>query len=190
MVNNSVDIKPFDIDQCRGHMRRHISSTEVTIEGRLTIPGRSPGSTVSYLAAAPPDFRSSFSGSGLPFTSPAMALENTPNKGTAPLNPTDQTFQITIQMPNSYYAGHGTVLVPPTLYITYTLPTGKPHTVAVQIDEPIPYRTLTYPNNRTSAMFYDVPLPVRSQEQILLDSAYPQESTLMPQNHWGFKPPL
>ena len=67
----------------------------------------------------------------------------------------------------------------------------------IQIDEGIPFRTLTYPsppskNPRTSPMFYHCgknQLPIRGQEQVLRDSGYP-EVNKMPNNFWGLKPPL
>ena len=67
----------------------------------------------------------------------------------------------------------------------------------IKIDEGIPFRTLTHPSPpselpRNSAMFYYCPgskLPVRSQEQVLRDSEYP-ETNNMPKNFWGLKPPL
>ena len=59
----------------------------------------------------------------------------------------------------------------------------------IQIDEGIPFRTLTYPsppskNPRTSPMFYHCgknQLPIRGQEQVLRDSGYP-EVNKMPNN--------
>ena len=67
----------------------------------------------------------------------------------------------------------------------------------IQIDEGIPFRTLTYPsppskNPRTSPMFYHCgknKLPIRGQEQVLRDSGFP-EVNKMPNNFWGLKPPL
>ena len=67
----------------------------------------------------------------------------------------------------------------------------------IQIDEGVPFRTLTYPappsnNPRDSPMFYYCnknKLPVRTQEQVLLDSGYPEVND-MPNNFWGLKPPL
>ena len=38
---------------------------------------------VKFIAANAPDYRQSYSGSGLPFPNPEIAYENTPNKGTA-----------------------------------------------------------------------------------------------------------
>lgn len=67
----------------------------------------------------------------------------------------------------------------------------------IQIDEGVPFRTLTYPappsnNPRDSPMFYycnKSKLPVRTQEQVLLDSGYPEVNDI-PNNFWGLKPPL
>jgi hypothetical protein len=66
----------------------------------------------------------------------------------------------------------------------------------IQLDDGIPFRTLTYPappskNPRTSPMFYHCSrnqLPVRGQEKILRDAGYPDVNK-MPDNFWGLKPP-
>ena len=54
---------------------------------------------------------------------------------------------------------------------------------------------LTYPQtpitiSRESPKFYDggFQMPIRTQEQILRDSAYPSNNK-MPKNFWGLKPP-
>ena len=59
----------------------------------------------------------------------------------------------------------------------------------------IPFRMLTYQQtpvtvSRDSPNFYNggFNLPVRTQEQILRDSAYPDKNT-MPKNFWGLRPP-
>lgn len=67
----------------------------------------------------------------------------------------------------------------------------------IQIDDGIPFRTLTYPSPpskapRDSPMFYYCgrnKLPIRSQERVLRDSGYPSVNK-MPDNFWGLKPPL
>lgn len=184
-TTHTTHTTPFTLEKCKGEI--HVSRSIVTIEGKIMAPVGTP--QISFIAAAPADFRASYSGSGLPFPSPAMALENTPNKGVSQLTNGNE-FSIKIIMPNSYYAGHGTVLIAPMLYLTYTTSDGEEHTAAIKLEESIPYRTLTYPNGRSSASFYNVILPVRSQEQILRDSAYPAQTNLMPENHWGLKPPL
>jgi hypothetical protein len=67
----------------------------------------------------------------------------------------------------------------------------------IQIDEGIPFRTLTHPsppskNPRDSPMFYYCgvnKLPIRNQEQVLRDGGFP-EVNKMPNDFWGLKPPL
>lgn len=137
-----------------------------------------------YLAAAPIDRHASYSGSALPFASPDMAFENTPNKGA--LNLHNNSAIIHIQIPNSYYTSLGTTLIAPTLYLTYTVG-GKQKKIAVRIDDQVPFRSLTYDSFRTSAQFYNQKLPVRSQEAVFRDSAYPEKQ---PQTFWGLKPAL
>lgn len=171
----------FAVGNCVGHIKRTTLS-DITIEGVFKSPLKSK--KVSYVAAAPPDLRASYTGSALPFTSPEMALQGTPNHGNIQLD-SKNGFKITLKMPNSYYAGHGSVLVPPTIYLTCE---GDANTIPIKLNEPIPFRTLTYPNTRTSAMFYNVSLPVRSQEQILRDSAYPN-TFQTPSTFWALKPP-
>ncbi len=148
---------------------------------------------VFYIAASPADHRATYTGSGLPFANQIQAFENTPNTGLVEVND-DNTFVIELMTPNSYMIGLGSVTVPPTLHLEYLDGERKVRRVAVKLSEGIPYRTLTYPMTpraRTGADFYDSQfyIPVRSQEQILLDSAYPRTNT-MPESHWGLKPPL
>ena len=143
--------------------------------------------TVSFLAAAPIDRHQSFPGSGLPFASPDMAIDGTPSHGVLKLQH-GRSASIQIPIPNSYYAGLGSVLVPPTVYLVYKS-NGIERVTNIKVDDPIPCRTLTYDYRRTGAHFYDTmsQLPVRSQEQVIRDSAY---STTPIPSFWGLKPPL
>lgn len=149
--------------------------------------------TVYYAAANPPDYRATYTGSGLPFANQHQAFENSPNKGKVQV--VDGTFEVKIMYPNSYYMGLGTVLVPPTLYLEYKSASGQQRNVSVKLSDGIPYRMLTYPMQYTMArkdpMFYSHgwKLPVRTQEDILRDSAYPSKNKMYP-NFWGLKPPL
>ena len=148
---------------------------------------------VHWIAAAPADRMHSFTGSGLPFANREQAFHNTPNKGTVRLEP-DNSFTLELYHPNSFYDHLGTDLVPPTVFLTYTSGGQEKHT-HMRLGNSIPFRMLTYPKTqtrpRTDAMFYDnhARLPVRTQEQILLDSAYPTQD-IMPENFWGLKPAL
>ena len=176
----------FKNDNVHGRVE-YTSKSLITVKGKINGPVASL--KIKYIAAAPANYSASFTGSGLPFPSFAFATDDTPNKGEAQLDHMNE-FKFTIAMPNSYYGALGTVLVPPTVYVLYEAESKVVRRVAIKLEEPIPYRTLTYQNGRTSAEFYNIPLPVRSQEQILRDSAYPVDSTLIPANHWGLKPPF
>ncbi len=157
----------------------------VTVSGR--IDGPVDGGTLEYIAAAPPDARSSFDGSALPFASSVQAFQNTPNRGVTHVCPNDG-FSVTIVEPNSFYMGLGTRLVEPSIYIRYAV-AGVAHTERMQVGKPIAYRGLTYPSGRAGPEFYRAKLrsDVRTQEQILNDSEYTATEAL---GFWGLKPPL
>lgn len=143
---------------------------------------------VEWLAAAPPDHRTSYGGSALPFATPRQAFEGTPNTGKVD-SIGGRSIKVVLQFPNSYYTGLGTQLVPPTVYLRYMSATGSPVRTAIKLSHGVPYRSLSHPPSRTGAEFYDniAALPVRSQEQILYDSGYPSTNKEAP-NFWGLKP--
>lgn len=162
--------------------------------GNLTINGQLKGyenTTVDiiYWASAPATRGLSFSGSGLPYANPDQAYDNTPNQGAS--KAINGRFQISLKSPNAYYVGLGSLYVPPMVHVKVCGDSTVHH---IPIDKSIPFRTLTYPappskNPRSNAMFYyNKDLPVRSQEQILRDSAY-DASRPMPDNFWGLRPP-
>lgn len=155
----------------------------------VTLEPPSADGRVEYVAAAPPDHRAAFGGSALPFASPRHAFENTPNAGVAQAEAGGRALRLQLQFPNSYYAGLGTTCVPPTVYLRYTAPGGQPVRASVKLSHGIPYRALAHPPARTGPEFYNNVhnLPVRTQEQILLDSAYPATNAEAP-NFWGLKP--
>lgn len=149
---------------------------------------------VRYIAASPPDYRVSFTGSALPFGNPESAFHSTPTVGVVSVS-TSGGFQIPIRIPNSYYERCGIAIVPPTLFLSYNSG-GQERRARVRVGKGVPFRTLDHPGpgldhtrHRTSATFYRTPLPVRSQEDILWDSAYPCTDR-EPHDFWGLKPPL
>ena len=180
---------PFKSDICDGEIKIN-GKNDILVKGRIHDSVKDK--RVFYIAAAPADYRSSFTGSGLPFANQVQAFDSTPNVGMVELD--DKKFEIGLMLPNSYIVGLGSVTIPPTLYIEYLNGENRVRQITIKLSNGIPYRSLTYPMTpraRTSATFYDSQfyLPVRSQEQILLDSGYPSINA-MPKNHWGLKPPL
>ena len=146
---------------------------------------------IYYVAACPNESRSSWMGSGLPFSTKDQAFDGTPNEGYATVNPNSREFEISLVEPGSYYVGLGTVLVPPFVSLTFFYNKNKVQTV-VPLGDPVPFRMLTYPMQftapRDSPIFYtSKEVWPRTQEQILRDSAYPNT---MPENFWGTRPPV
>jgi hypothetical protein len=114
----------------------------VIVEGTSSVNAPS----LSFIAAAPADRRASHMGSGLPFASPEMAYEGTPNKGVVPV--VKGKFHITLFKPNSYYVKAGAMLVQPHVHITI----GNEY-FSIPLGYNIPNRSLTgLPDmpNRTS----------------------------------------
>lgn len=159
----------------------------ITVEGLITeefVP-----SSVKYIAARPADSRFAFSGSGYPFADKQQAFDNTPSKGF--LKTKGAAFRVTIETPNSYYSDLGKTLVAPTLFILYKNNSGEHKVIEIEVDNQIPYRFLQYPEQRRDATFYHAHhnLPVRSQEQVLIDSQYPA-SKKMANDYWGLRPAM
>lgn len=176
---------------CEGRIYNTGDNKDMVVVGRIKEPVKD--GVVYYSAANPPDYRATYTGSGLPFANQHQAFENSPNRGRVSVM--DGSFEVKIMFPNSYYVGLGTVIVPPTLYIEYQNMAGATRNVSIKLSDGVPYRMLTYPMQytmpRKDAMFYSHgwQLPVRTQEEILRDSAYPTKNKMY-SNFWGLKPPL
>ena len=141
-----------------------------------------------YWAANPPTTGSSFTGSALPYPNRDVAYDNTPNQGTIEIY--DINFSLKFIKPNSYYINQGKVLVRPHVNFMFTIGENVPigGIYKREIEEYIPYRTLSM--TRKNVMFYqNAPLPIRTQEQILRDSGYPERTMKEHSNFWGLKPP-
>lgn len=146
---------------------------------------------VKYSAANPPTYNSSFSGSALPFPTETVAFENTPNKGSVEV--VNNKFVFSLRYPNSYYKNMGNIYVSPNVKIIVVNEKNEvvSDEVVLNIGEGVPFRTLTWPKSRNwneGPLFYsNQNLPIRTQNQILLDSAYPKKNNT-PNNFWGTMP--
>ena len=187
---------PFENVYCRGVIMEGGGDgkiPEIKIKGILKESVAQPRK-LHYVAAAPPDYRASYTGSGLPFANQSQAFYATPNYGDVEVS-SDGEFEFDVMYPNSYYIGLGTVIVPPTVYVEYKTVSGETRNISIKVDNGIPYRMLTYPMQytraRKDATFYKDgwSMPVRTQEQVLRDSAYPSTNN-MADNFWGLKPPM
>jgi hypothetical protein len=159
----------------------------ITVEGVLT--EQFAPSSIKYIAARPADLRFAFSGSGYPFANKEQAFDNTPTRGH--LKVTGSAFRVTFETPNSYYTDFGRKIIVPTLFIMYKDLNGKEKVIEIVVDNQIPYRFLQYPEQRRDTTFYHAHhnLPVRSQEQVLIDSEYPV-SKRMADDYWGLRPSM
>lgn len=140
---------------------------------------------VYYIAPNPPDYRTSFSGSALPFFNKEQAFYNTSNKGKAYFDEPYKTATIFLKYPNSYYNDLGNILVVPHVDLVYSIE-GKETLFTYKLsDNPIPYRSLTHPHTRTSPMFYQpkTEMEVMSQSKLLRRSGFPATNTSL-ENFW------
>ena len=179
----------FDKYSCKGVVLNK-GSGNITIKGKVDTTSSNP--TILYWASSPPNFNTSYSGSGLPYANPEQAYDRSPNVGAVKAE--NGEFEFNIFYPNSYYVGLGSLYIPPHVHLKVC--DGKNEKYhSIKISEGIPFRTLTYPappskKPRKCPLFYHNPrLTVRSQEQILRDSGYPSENK-MPDDFWGKRPPV
>lgn len=175
----------FDTMYCKGNVRQ-LDYYDVILKG--TIKDDVKDGKVYYIAAAGPDRRATFTGSGLPFANQIQAFDNTPNVGQVDLDMSN-SFTIKLVTPNSYMVGLGSVTIPPTVFLKYLRPNGEERKISIKVAEPIAYRSLTYPLDprpRKDSTFYDTQFELipKTQEQLFYDSAYPCDGVTHP-NFWG-----
>lgn len=177
----------FARDICSGTIT-FLNRKDILVNGKLNT--LLPNGTLYYWAAAPPTSGLSFSGSGMPYPSPLIAYDRTPNKGV--INIENGEFSFNIKYPNAYYIGLGSLYIAPHINFKISIAGQPDNYFSVQIDDGIPFRMLTYPappskKPRISPLFYCEPeKPARTQEEIFRSSGY---TDFMPDNFWGNKPP-
>ncbi len=181
--------KFFNLRMCNGIVEQTVENGNITVNGNLS-PGTKPNSTVMFWAANPPHRNGSFSGSGLPYANAEMAFDRSINVGA--VKASNGKFSFELQYPSAYYAGLGSLYIPPQVHIKVCDADNNKHDTLV-LGEGMPYRSLTYPSppgkrDRTSPLFYASKLPIRGQESILRSAGYPY-SNIVPDNFWGLKPP-
>ena len=164
----------------------------ITINGSINSDVKD--NTLFYIAAKQAHRNFSFAGSGLPYANQEQAFDNTPNKGTVQL--VDNKFTIILkEMPSNYMMHLGTVQVPPTIYVQYRDMQDNVKTASYIVNtQGVPYRHLTYPEQRRDVSFYETQFKLwpRSQESILRSSEYnkmPGEAPYSTEQYWGMRPP-
>ena len=161
---------------------------EYVVKGSVNSKTSDP--KVIFWASNPPTYTTSYSGSGLPYPNSNIAYENTPNRGAVIAN--NRKFQFRVRYPNSFYIGLGSLYIEPCVHIKICEEGEPPKIETIKLGNGIPFRSGTYPpiqpgtKERKDANFYQGRelLPIRTQEQILRDSGFPEQN-VMPENFWG-----
>lgn len=145
---------------------------QVDLNVSIQIKGDIDNNKIEYIAAAPHEIKTSFSGSGLPFVDFHQAFENTPNSGT--VNVLNKQTSIPLLYPNSFYIHSN--LVKPTLFIRYKI-NGNYVYNQILVGNKVPYRSLYHPDDRykKGPMFYKdySDMRVLSQEHFFYKFEYP-----------------
>lgn len=173
-----------------GIVRRNPANGKVTVQGRVTGLGPQP-QTIHWLAAAPVTRGIGFAGSGAPYPNRDIAFENTPHKGV--VESMDGSFTIELKdIPAGYYAGLGSIYVPPMVEFVSVLKGGAKFASNLWInDVAVPYRwiagapatlrpAVADEDNMGRAMYYagrdQLPL-FENQEALLRARGYPGDLT-------------
>lgn len=183
------DYEPFNIKLMRNTEGDYLISGK--IKNNLSKYITKNNIYMKYWASNSPNYRTSYSGSGLPFPNEEIAFQESDNIGMVKLN--NGSFIIKIHYPNSYYINNGTKLIKPEIKLR--LIDSKNNKLSeiykINLGNNIPFRYLSWDLKRNwniGPMFYDNQnLPIRTQEQILKDSCYPSKNN-EPENFWGLKP--
>ena len=141
-----------------------ISNEHLTLNATITADGfihltgsiKSPSKyQQKYLMAANPiDRMMNYTGSGLPFTSPFIAFENTPNYYEIPES---GEIEAHFKYPNSYYVTDTQEKIVPSIFITLKLK-NQPEPIFYQLKlvDPLPLKTSTTyrPEFKKGPVFY------------------------------------
>lgn len=144
---------------------------------------------VKYWAPNPPDYRYSYMGSALPFPNEDVAYENTPNIGVKEV--IGDSFEFSLQYPNSYYVDMMTKFVEPHVHIQVCHEDGTKigDDEFISLGEGVPYWRLTFSEMRDWSKgpmwYYNPTMPLaRNQEEILRSGAFPTTNK-QASNYWG-----
>lgn len=120
--------------------------------------------TLYYVAASPPDYRASFSGSALPYKSKTQAYENTPNHGSVILK--NNTFTFNIMNPNTYYDDFSNTLNPSYVLLNYQF-NGQDKILKIILNNTLNNKSLTHADSLSPLSFSNDNEEILSQEKKL-----------------------
>ena len=143
-------------------------------------------SNIIFWACNPPNYNSSFTGSGLPFSNLDIAFENTPNIGISKVK--NGLILVNISFPNSFYNNFGTNLIEPTLFYRL-LNNENDNVIEFNLKNRIPFRGRYFDLSKGVLNYYNNNNCILSnQETILRNYGYPNKNKI-PNNFWGSKKP-
>lgn len=116
-------------------------------------------SNIKYFAPSPPDYRSSYPGSALPFASELQAFQNTPNIGSVMVD-SENRFEINLVKPNAFFNIDSRI--EPYVSIIYKY-NGEVKTIKVQLGDTFKHKTIQSDPHK----FPRIDDVVESQEKIL-----------------------
>ncbi len=181
----------FNYDICNIKVKQNPYG-DIVINGlmkaQLLLMAMYGGVYVKFWAPAKPTRGYSFPGSGIPYPNEAIAYQNTTNLGVVEL--IRGSFEFIVNRPGSYYKDLGKTLVKPEIRFQFSDLNNNPLSgiYSIPVGEGVAFRTQSWTPKRDwniGPMFFKANLPIRSQEQILRDSAYTLEE---PANFWGLTP--
>ena len=130
------------------------------------------GTLVLFWAANPPNYNTSFSGSGIPFPTPNIAFEETPNQGAVKVE--NGSFHVFLHFPNSFYTELGQQHIPPRLYFSFCGPE-EGEILSVDISNEVPYRRQKLRRPPMPNLLHETPI-LDTQERILIKHRYPSHN--------------
>ena len=182
----------FEKMDCKGVVI-NAGAGDVVVQGEVKSKTSDP--TIMFWGTKPPTGHRVIQEVDYHITTLFKLYQQSPNVGA--VKAVNRKFEFRIKFPNAYYVGLGSLYVPPVVHFKVCeddCNQREYHTI--ELGKGIPFRTLTYPSPpsnrpRDSPMFYHCGkgLPVRTQEQVLRDSGYPEDNRT-PDNFWGLKPPM
>ena len=142
--------------------QQHYTGVGVRGGERHVVMASRPNADVEYLAPAPLDRRASFTGSGLPYPSARHAFADSPNQGRARTGHGGR-LELALNSPNSFYECSGTEYNEPFVILRYADGHCETRALSAAAARCRVHRDLTYPESRTSPLFYHRPPVVEDQ---------------------------
>ena len=159
--------------------QRKSSAADSDISISLFVPVNPDDGIVRIQAAAPPDTRYSYHGSGLPHPNTRSAFVTAGQQ--LQLQLVQNTVSFTMKMPNAYYTDFNGTLVGPEVLVGYIV-NGVEQVHQIPLANPVPYRSLQWSIDRVEhgPMFYQKDdVWASTQEEVLRRKGQPLQRNLV-----------